>query len=52
MKKKRFIVRVNVEYSRVVEADTGEEAIENAPIETLFDWDSAWSIFEAEEEGK
>jgi hypothetical protein len=46
----KFIVRQNCEYSLLVEAEDGQEAIKRARATQLSDWGAAWSIYEADEE--
>ena len=46
----RYIVRVNCEYSSVIEAESSEEALALALPQDVNEWAQAWSETEAEEE--
>ena len=48
----KWLVRTNCEYSRVVEAETAEEALVKAGKVPLDDWEHAWAPAEAELEAQ
>jgi len=46
----KFLVRLNVEYSQYVEAETEQAAIDEALLKPLDEWDRSSSQAEAEED--
>lgn len=50
-KLRRFLIRRNCEYSIEVDAETEEEAINEANSNPLDEWTQAWSPTEVEDDG-
>lgn len=46
---KSFLVRTNCEYSKVIEAETAEEALKIAETIETKAWDKAWAPLEIDE---
>ncbi len=50
--KKRFLVRLNGEYSVIVEAKDESDALQQAEAIPLEEWQASWSEYEAEQESQ